>query len=458
VKLSTRLLLQGAGIPGVLLIASYFAVALLLDYVLHQGIDQGLLTQAAVESVSLFDTPGHGPHLHLGESPLADRVRGFAAVGAVYDEAGQVVVVHPEGAAVPSTLRPAQPGTPAILTTTEDPIPRREVTVSVADSEGHRYVLWLGVSLEAHNRTLQAYWKIAGACLAAALVLLISIATYAARTVSGRARALADHMLRLRDGDFDAQVPADDARDVISELRDSVAETTERLRAGAESRDRFIADAAHELRTPLAALRTGIDVTLRRERDADELRTALVAARAEAQRLEALASSLLDLAAVRRTAFDARRADLRSLLEDAVEAARAVAESRDIVIELDAPAQAPAKVAAVQLRQALDNLIANAIAHGPAGAPVRVSLQAADGGWLIRVTDRGQGVRPEDRERIFEPFHRLDQARPGTGLGLAIVREVAHRHGGEVWVQAGDEGGAEFCLRLAPGEPLRRRD
>jgi signal transduction histidine kinase len=450
VKLETRLLVHGAGIPGALLLASYLAVALLLDYVLHQGIDQGLLTQAAVESVSIFDRPGGAPHLHLGESPLADRVRGFAATGAVYDASGQVVVQHPAGARVPAGLRPGEPGSSPALATTDEPEPRREVTLTVSDQEGRPYLLWRGVSLEPHNRTLEAYWKIAGACVLAALVLLVAITTYGARGLAGRVRRLADHMLRLREGDFEATVPGDDTRDVLGELRHCIAETTERLRAGAESRDRFIADAAHELRTPLTALRTGIDVTLRRERDTAELREALVAARCEAVRLEGLATSLLDLAAVRRTAFDRRRTDLRRLLEDAVDSARSVAEARDVVIDLQAPAQAHAHVADVQVRQAVDNLLANAIGHGPPGEPVSVAVVQDGAGWVVRVEDRGTGVRPEDRERIFEPFHRLDHGRPGTGLGLAIVREVARRHGGEAWVQAAADGGAVFSLRL-PG-------
>lgn len=447
-KLESRLLLQGAGIPGAVLVASYLAVALLLDWVLHQGIDQGLLTQAAVESVSIFDRPGNSPHLHLGESPLADRVRGFAAAGAVYDESGRVIVQHPASARVPQGLRPGTPGSPPALSTTDEPEPRREVTLTVTDARDRPYLLWLGVSLEAHNRTLQAYWKIAGACVVAALVLLVAIVSYYARALSGRVRRLADHMLRLRDGDFAAEVPPDSAGDVLAELRDCIAETTERLRAGAESRDRFIADAAHELRTPLAALRAGIDVTLRRERDSTELHEALEAARHEAVRLEALATSLLDLAAVRRTAFDRRRTDLRRLLEDAVDAARMAAEARDVVIDLHTPARAAARVADVQVRQAVDNLLANAIAHGPEGQHVEVELTRETDGWLVRVTDHGQGVHPEDRERIFEPFHRVDHGRPGTGLGLAIVREVAQRHGGDAWVEPAPEGGAVFHLRL----------
>jgi signal transduction histidine kinase len=451
VRLETRLLVLGAGIPGALLVASYLAVALLLDYVLHQGIDQGLLTQAAVESVSIFDRPGGAPHLHLGESPLADRVRGFAAAGAVYDESGRVIVQHPAGASVPEGLRPGEPGGAPRLATIEEPEPRREVTLTVTDAQDRPYLLWLGVSLEPHHRTLEAYWKIAGACVLAALVLLVAIASYAARSLSGRVRRLADHMLRLRDGDFEARVPPDDAGDVLGALRHCVAETTERLRAGAESRDRFIADAAHELRTPLAALRAGIDVTLRRERDAAELREALVAARREAVRLEALATSLLDLAAVRRTAFDLRRTDLGRLLEDAVEAARTMAEARNVVIDLRIPPEAHARVAEVQVRQAVDNLVANAIAHSPGGEAVIVELVRRERGWLIRVVDRGRGVDPSDRERIFEPFHRLDHDRPGTGLGLAIVREVARRHGGDTWVDATEGGGAAFSLHL-PGD------
>lgn len=448
-KLSTRLLVQGAGIPGLLLIVSYIAVALLLNVVLGRSIDQGLLTQAAVESVSLFDAPGRKPHLHLSASPLADRVRGFAAVGAVYNEWGQLVVQHPQGVPVPVHLHPGDPGSPAQLSTTGGTQPRRELTLTVADASGRPYLLWLGVSLEANRRTLEAYWWIAGMCLVAGLSLLVTIASIGSRNLSGRVRQLADHMQRLRDGDFEAEVPPDRADDVLGELRQSVAETTERLRANAESRDRFIADAAHELRTPLAALRTGIDVTLRRDREPAELRDALEAARREAGRLETLATMLLDLAAVRRTDFDRRRTDLRRLVEDAVEAAQMVAEERDVVLRLVAPDRALARVAGVQVRQAVDNLLSNAIGHGPDGQTVIVRLiEEGIGTWLIQVEDQGPGVANVDCERIFEPFHRINQRRPGSGLGLAIVREVARRHGGDAWVEHRDQGGAVFSIRL----------
>jgi signal transduction histidine kinase len=284
--------------------------------------------------------------------------------------------------------------------------------------------------------------------IAAALSLLVQVGH--ARSLARRVGNLRAHMQRLRAGVFDQPPPPDRAADEIAELRQAIAETTTRLAAARLAQDRLLADAAHELRTPLAAMRAGIDIALRRERSPDELRESLEQAREEVDRLAALASSLLDLAALRASPLERRRGDLVPLLIEAIDAARALAEEPGILVRLEAPEHALAELAPSSLRRALDNLMANAIKFSPAGGQVHVELRRQGNEWVFSVADQGPGVPPHARAAIFEPFHREARETPGKGLGLAIVRDVAEQHGGRAWVDEAEGGGALFVLSL-PG-------
>ncbi|MCA9546886.1 MAG: HAMP domain-containing histidine kinase, partial [Myxococcales bacterium] len=208
--------------------------------------------------------------------------------------------------------------------------------------------------------------------------------------------------------------------------------------------------AAHELRTPLAAMRAHIDTTLRRPRGTDELEEALGAVGGEVDRLSRLASRLLDLAQLEQAAPPLDAADLRGVVDAAVAAARAMAEARGQALLVRGPEVAPLSGDEAALRQAVDNLLVNAIRHGPEGSVVELQLMAADRGWRLTVVDEGPGVAPAAAAALFEPFARGDRRGEGAGLGLAIVRAVAHRHGGEVAVVPGD--GGRFQLDL-PGAP-----
>jgi signal transduction histidine kinase len=272
-----------------------------------------------------------------------------------------------------------------------------------------------------------------------------------ARSIASRVQALAGHMARLREGNFADAPPPDDHADELSDLRASVADTTEKLAAAYDSRDRLVADAAHELRTPLAAMRTTIDVTLRRPRSGEELSHTLDELRQEVIRLGELATKLLDLARLRASRVEQQPGDLRRVIDEAVERYQRVAEERTVTIAVEAPAEAPALVAVDALRQALENLLSNALRYAPEGSRVEVVLEpltGAERGWRIVVRDQGLGIPPEQREVIFEPFHRLDHREPGAGLGLAIVRDIVRQHGGRVYVSPAPASGAELVVEL----------
>jgi two-component system OmpR family sensor kinase len=154
--------------------------------------------------------------------------------------------------------------------------------------------------------------------------------------------------------------------------------------------------------------------------------------------------------------------ELPVVANDAVTAARAVAPDREITLEI-LPDTGPLTVLADEsrLRQVVGNLMTNALTHTPAGTPVCLRLFRAGGDAVIEVADRGPGLSPEQAERVFERFYRVDAARTrragggsGTGLGLAIVAALVSAHRGTVEVDSGPDGGATFRVRLPihPGD------
>ncbi|MEO5634268.1 HAMP domain-containing sensor histidine kinase [Gaiella sp.] len=194
----------------------------------------------------------------------------------------------------------------------------------------------------------------------------------------------------------------------------------------------------HELRSPVAALLAISEVYA----DADystRLRLVELACTAGAS-LERLLTDVTE-ATLRLT-----RLDLGRIALDACETATLGGSSIVVAPETDTALAVIGD--ATRLRQALDNLIGNAIGHSPAGATVTVAATRRGGSCLVSVIDEGEGVLPEDLERIFEPGVRATSARSGSGLGLAVVREIAREHGGEVEVESRPDWGATFRLVL----------
>ncbi len=234
-----------------------------------------------------------------------------------------------------------------------------------------------------------------------------------------------------------------------------VAEATARLRLARDAQDRLVADAAHELRTPLTFIRTSIDLALRRRREVPELIAALDETRREVDRLARLSTRLLDLAAAGRGRWDRTPADLRRTADEAAEAIRAEAEERGVLVEVRGPQSVPASFDPAGIRQAVDNLLANAVRYSPRGEKVTVDVGRLDGVARLVVRDGGPGIPDAERERVFEPFHRVGgpvgagagTGAGGAGLGLAIVREIASGHGGRVFA-APSARGAELVLEL----------
>ncbi|MEU9314286.1 HAMP domain-containing sensor histidine kinase [Streptomyces sp. NPDC048295] len=247
--------------------------------------------------------------------------------------------------------------------------------------------------------------------------------------------------------DLSRRVPEPGSRDEIARLARTTNETLTALEASVERQRRFVADASHELRSPIASLRTQLEVGAAHPELLD-----VPGAVADTVRLQALAADLLLLARL-----DAgERPGLAPLDLGALVREEVSQRTGDrIAVTVSVPDQGRFEVAGSrgQLARVIGNLLDNAERH--ARSTVTVSVRAAErGGVVVAVGDDGAGVPPKERERIFERFVRLDDARTrddgGAGLGLAIARDVAVRHGGRLTVDGAREGGARFELWL-PG-------
>lgn len=449
-RLGTRLWTAGALVPGVVMAVGLLVAGQAFRAALQSSLDQGLLAQAAAESVSLFDRDD-GPHLHMAESPLLEAVRPFAPTGALYDERGALVahfppLPHPDA----KTVSPPLDGAASEFFTRSlgEGARQRELVVRVKNPEGRRYVLRLSASLAQVDESVRAFYLVAVGVVLVVTLLLAGVQTWWGRRLSKRLAVLSEHLARVQRGELDLPATRDDQHDEVAELGEVLATTTAQLKKARAVQDRLLADAAHELRTPLTLMRTTLDLALRKERSSDELRQALTDARAEVDRLARLAAALLDVAAAGR-GWDLQEGDLAALIDEAAEGVRAAAEDAGVWVEVEVQRPARARFNATALRQAIDNLLSNALRFAPKGTAIHLTLKRQASAWQIGVRDRGPGIPEAERAAVFAPFHRGD-SRGGSGLGLAIASEVMRQHDGRAAaLTPGDGPGALVVLELA---------
>lgn len=283
------------------------------------------------------------------------------------------------------------------------------------------------------------------------LVLITGAVTYLA---AGRAlrpvEAIRARVATTRDPS--GRVPVPPARDEVGRLAETMNEMLARLQAGQAVQRRFVADASHELRSPLATIATGLELLARGDSDRDTV----VALRGETERLSRLVDALLLLARADESGLRPRFEDVD--LDEVVEAERLRPAGR-IVPRIEA---APVRVTGDrgQLAQVVRNLVDNACRH--ARSTVVVSVWRTTEFAALDVADDGPGVPVHQRTRVFERFVRLDDSRAraegGAGLGLAIVAEVVAAHGGTVDVVGSPLGGALFRVRLPLPDPTLPAD
>jgi two-component system, OmpR family, heavy metal sensor histidine kinase CusS len=249
------------------------------------------------------------------------------------------------------------------------------------------------------------------------------------------------------------RVPVD-APVEVAPLLQAVNELLDRLEAAHTLQVRFTADAAHELRTPVAGLVGQLEVALRRERTAADWRETLVAVHHDAERLRRLVEALTALARVDAGEAESHREPIRAaeLAASALEAERSELEAAGCRATLHVDDDPELEVHPVLVELALANLLRNAARHA-AGADVVLTVRADAERCTFEVRDTGPGIGPADDDDLFGRFVRRGDRR-GLGLGLALAREVARRHGGDCTLRSVSTGGTRAVLVL-PWRPLR---
>jgi signal transduction histidine kinase len=316
--------------------------------------------------------------------------------------------------------------------------------------------LWLVSAVDASS--VQSTARFLFVALAAGMpvvwILSVSIGYFVVRRAFDPVREILLAARRIDTNRLDERLPSGPVRDELASIAETVNAMLDRIEAGFEREKRFTGDASHELRAPLAKMVAEIELALRSARSSEEYSKVLGRCRDYARSLELVLEALLLLARL-----DAGRGTISletlDLGDVVVETVRRFDKSDAERVEIDLGSdREPVRVQgdARLLALAVRNLVENALRHGAADAPVRVSVRRSLRQAVVSVEDRGPGIPESERERIFDRFHRLDGSRSrengGAGLGLPLARSIARAHGGDVRILGKESGGTEVHLTL----------
>ncbi len=303
-------------------------------------------------------------------------------------------------------------------------------------------------SVDAVDRAVWRAWV--GLALIGLLVLGLGllVGSFVAGQIARPVRRLDDAARRVADGDLSARAEVEGSAEQRSLAR-TFNDMTARLERLVRSQREFVADASHQLRTPLTGLRLRVEAA-RAESGEESAREELDAALLELDRLAQMVAELLELSRAGERDAGAETLALDDAARRAVARWEAAARERDQRVQLDGGGAAGAAwIARADVDRILDALVENALQYSPAGTAVTVSAVA--GG--VDVRDQGPGLAPGEEDEVFERFHRGSAGRrgpAGTGLGLPIARELARRWGGDVRLRSRPGGGTVAEVRLPP--------
>ena len=302
------------------------------------------------------------------------------------------------------------------------------------------------------ERIVRTWLVLAGVGLIV-LAFVAVLSMRVARSVTDPVRRLERAASALGEGRLSARAPMPRGPEELRVLTREFNDTAAKLERLVDAQRAFVADASHQLRTPLAALRLRLEI-LEGEvkgRAKEDIEGAL----AEVHRLSRLVNGLLELARAEHRAAAPGPVDIARVVDDRVVAWGPLAEERRVSLVADVPAGTVALATVGSMEQVLDNLVANALDASPEGSTVVVQAASADGWVEVHVVDQGPGMPPERRATAFDRFWRAPDAEKrigGFGIGLAIVRQLVVSDGGRVALREASGGGLDAVVQLRPAE------
>lgn len=352
-----------------------------------------------------------------------------------------VAALTPDGSTelrAPEAIRDSSPALDATL-----------ATLAELRGENERDVVAIQASVESLDATVTSLSYVLILVQAiAALLFVLGIR----RLVLAPLRRLLHAIARFRSGERNVRVPRRGSAEV-AEIGAALGEMIGAIERQRTDQLTFIASVAHDLRSPLAAMKLGIGVLARDPTLAPASPSArsITILERQAERLTSMVGDLLDATRIESGHLELRaeRFDLGALLESAI---AAIGTCAPHTIDLRLPAE-PVVVDADphRIEQVVANLVANAIKYSPEGGPIEVRLTASATSATLEVVDHGIGIPRDAQQRIFTPFHRHDAARaiaPGVGLGLSVARRIAEAHGGALGVHSEPGRGSTFSMQI----------
>ena len=450
-----RLSLWYAAVLSLVLIAFSTGVLWLQGRFSRSQFDTELASVAITASSVLRSQLASGRDLARAANDTRETVNIPNRTVAILDGRGRVLAAHWRGlrrASVPALGRNAATLSASIV---QDGNPWRVHVQRDESPDDGPYTIVVATSEVPLTRERHVLEKALLVGAPGALLLSAIVCWWAASRALRPLTDMSDQAERITVQSLRAPLPCSgDARDEVGQLGRAFNRLLARVATAVDTQRQFMADASHELRTPVSAARTAAQVTLAKPRRQErEYRDALAIVLTQTRRLGRMVDDMLVLARADVGGYRVRLepCDLELLLAECVDAARVLAEAAGVVVEADVPGGVRLLADGTLLRQLTLNLLENAVKHTPAAGSVRLSLNAVDHHVEIVVADTGCGIPAADRDRIFERFVRLDAAREtsgGAGLGLPIARWIAEAHGGTLRLDASGPAGSTFVASL----------
>ena len=269
---------------------------------------------------------------------------------------------------------------------------------------------------------------------------------------------LSAHMKEISPNTLSDSIEIEGGGEEIQELVKSFNQMTEQLDEAFAMQRRFSASAAHELRTPIAVLRTKLDVFKKKKREQREYDELVTTMETYIDRLSSIITDLLEFAETSELG-EVEDVSLDSVIKTVVDDLESVAQNNMINVQIDVPlkAQSEAQTFIVKgntnlLYRALYNLVENAIRYNNEEGSVNITLETRGQEGVITIADTGVGIAPEQRELVFEPFYRVNKSRSrefgGAGIGLSLVKTILKRHGASITVSENTPQGSVFTIRI----------
>ena len=320
-------------------------------------------------------------------------------------------------------------------------------------------VLLLGRSLREDYDLQETLLRALVLALLPTTLLILAIGAWFAHRASQRFKRVHDAIVRIMNGDLDLRLPLAGEDDIgkiaraVNLMLDEIARLLDHLKSAGDS-------IAHDLRTPLAVARAKLERALDSESGTEQLREALEAALVQIEKVSMTISAILRISAVEQGVREKqfKDFDLAAVCAQLLDFYEPLAESKGVTMIVVASAPVPVRGDQDLMREALANLIDNAIKFTPAGGEVRIEARMAEGRPFALVSDTGVGVPTEERGRIFDRFYRGERSSktPGHGLGLSIAETIANLHGFKLTVEDNNPG-ARFELRAVAPAPASAR-